>query len=154
MLPICSKGIEYRDFSYHFCRSDPNQLHESLTLNELRDWPHPITPLINSIRESGRLASIKPDTFCPCTGINNQSSLNSGLQLTHCVQGEETNFCKVLIKTRTSLNVKRICHAYREHRHYSLVSKQRSAGAEGGRWLYTVETAWAAAVLIFPMGLF
>lgn len=74
--------------------------------NELEDWPHPITPLINSIRESGRLVSIKPGTFCPCVGINSLPSF----ALLACL-----HFCKVL-NTETSLDDIRFWFAHREHK--------------------------------------
>lgn len=72
----CSRGVPCWDISHHHCSSDLISFKSLVCCrNELGDWPHRITPLINSIREGGRLASIKPDTFCPCTGINSQSSL-------------------------------------------------------------------------------
>lgn len=103
MLLPCLTGLQCSDTSHHACSSDLNSFISLLCCqwNELGDWPHPITPLINSIRESWRLASIKPDTFCPCPGINSRSSLDAALHLTHSVQGKL--FCKVL-NTGTPLN--------------------------------------------------
>lgn len=122
----CSRGVPCWDISHHHCSSDLISFKSLVCCrNELGDWPHRITPLINSIREGGRLASIKPDTFCPCTGINSQSSLKlHPLADSLCSgrEGGEKNFCKVL-NTGTLLNDKRFWYAYREHKYYSTVPK-------------------------------
>ena len=98
----CGRARERQRTDIYF--SSPRQpwpyqeLHTSVVLSAPWRWtwgngPHPITTLINSIRESGRLASVKPGTFCHCADISCQSSLHSAApELTHWFfRGEKTS---------------------------------------------------------------